>query len=303
MGCNNCKINPVINLPNSNVSLCKKHFNLYFERKVRKTIRIYNMVDKNDTIGIAVSGGKDSMSLLYILNKIFKPTKVKLIALSIDEGIKNYRDPNFKFVKYLCKKNEIKLHIFSFKKEFGKTLDEIKKKRPETIPCTFCGVFRRKILNDKALELGVNKLATGHNLDDEAQTILMNQFRKNTRASAVLGPVTGIVEDSKFIRRIKPFYFLTEKEIATFAFINHIMDKYVECPNAKLSYRNSVLELLNQFEKNYPGTKYNIVSSFLSILPSIKENFKNAKVNSCKKCGSATSKEICKACILLGEIK
>ena len=69
MNCRNCKNTPVITLPNSNISLCKKHFNIYFERKVRKTIRIYNMIDKKDTIGIAVSGGKDSMSLLYILNK------------------------------------------------------------------------------------------------------------------------------------------------------------------------------------------------------------------------------------------
>ncbi|MEK6952127.1 MAG: TIGR00269 family protein [Nanoarchaeota archaeon] len=302
MNCRNCKNNSVITLPNSNISLCKKHFNIYFERKVRKTIRIYNMIDKNDTIGIACSGGKDSMSLLYILNKIFKPTKVKLVALAIDEGIKDYRDPNFKFVKSFCKKNKIKLHTFSFKKEFGKTLDEIKKKNPETIPCTFCGVFRRKILNDKALELGVNKLATGHNLDDEAQTILMNQFRKNTRASAVLGPVTGIVDDPKFIRRIKPFYFLTEKEITTFAFLNNILDKYAECPNAKLSYRNSVLELINEFEKRYPGTKYNIVSSFLETLPLVKESFKNKTIKTCKKCGAATSKEICQACVLLEKL-
>ena len=302
MNCRNCKNNPVITLPNSNVYLCKKHFNIYFEKKVRKTIRIYNMLDKNDIIGVAISGGKDSMSLLYILNKIFKPTKVKLIALSIDEGIKGYRDPNFKFVKLFCKKNKIKLHTFSFKKEFGKTLDEIKKKDSETIPCTFCGVFRRKILNNKALELGVNKLATGHNLDDEAQTILMNQFRKNTRASAVLGPVTGIVNDPRFVRRIKPFYFLTEKEITAFAFLNNILDKYVECPNAKLGYRNSVLELLNEFEKRYPGTKYNIVSSFLSTLPLIKEGFKEKTINSCKKCGAAASKDICQACVLLDEL-
>ena len=301
MNCRNCKNTPVITLPNSNISLCKKHFNIYFERKVRKTIRIYNMIDKKDTIGIAVSGGKDSMSLLYILNKIFKPSKIKLVALSIDEGIKNYRDPNFKFVKKFCKKNKVKLHTFSYKKEFRKTLD-LMIKESNKLPCSVCGVFRRKILNDKALELGINKLATGHNLDDETQTILMNQFRKNIRASAVLGPVTGVINDPKFIKRIKPFYFLTEKEITTFAYLNRILDKYVECPYAKFGYRNHVLDLLNEFERKYPGTKYNIISSFLAILPTIKESFKNAKVNSCKKCSSPTSRDICQACVLLDEL-
>ena len=167
------------------------------------------------------------MSLLYTMDNIFKRSKVNLIALAIDEGIGKYRDPNFNYVKSYCKKLNIPLKVYSFKKEFGKTLDQITKKDKNTIPCTYCGVFRRKILNEKALKLKIDKLATGHNLDDEAQSIIMNQFRKNIRASAVLGPVTGIKDDPKFIRRIKPLYFLTEKEVATYAFINKIIDKTI----------------------------------------------------------------------------
>ncbi len=303
MKCHSCKQNSVISLPNSEISLCKKHFNLYFEKKVRKTIRIYRMVGKNDNVGVAVSGGKDSMTLLYLLNKIFKPTKVKLTALAIDEGIKEYRDPNFKFVKDFCKKYGINLMTYSFKKEVGKTLDEIKKKDSETIPCTYCGVFRRNILNKKALELKLDKIATGHNLDDEAQAILMNQFRKNVRASVTMGPITGIEDDEKFVKRIKPLYFLTEKEVATFAFLNGIMDKFVECPNAVLGYRNAIRDWLNEFEKKYPGTKYNVVASFLSILPIVKEGYKRSenrkRIRYCIRCGSATSKEICQSCLLI----
>ena len=257
------------------------------------------MIRKKNKVAIAVSGGKDSMTLLYVLNKIFKPTKIKLIALAIDEGIKSYRDPNFKYVKDFCKKNKIELKTYSFKKEFGKTLDEIKEIDNKTIPCTYCGVFRRKILNDKALELKVDKVATGHNLDDEAQSILMNQFRKNTRAYATIGPVAGIIENEKFIKRIKPLYFLTEKEITTFAFLNNILDKFIECPNAELGYRNAIRGLLNDFDLKYPGTKQNIVSSFLTLSPMIKSNYNKAKIQSCKSCGSASSKEICQACVLL----
>ncbi len=260
------------------------------------------MIGRADKIGVACSGGKDSTTLLYVLNKIFKPTKVKLIALAIDEGIEGYRDPNFDFLKKFCKESGVELKTYSFKKEFGKNLDDITEKDKETIPCTYCGVFRRKILNEKALEIGADKVATGHNLDDEAQSILMNQFRKNVRASAILGPVTGVVDSEKFVRRIKPLYFLTEKEIATFAYLNGIMDKFVECPNAILGYRNVVRDWLNEFEKKFPGTKHNIVSSFLATLPLLKENYKKGEIHSCRKCGGASSKEICQACVLLERI-
>jgi len=306
MECKSCRKKAVINLPNSEVNLCKKHFNIYFEKKIRKTIRTYKMIDKNDKVGVAVSGGKDSMSLLYTLNKIFKPTKVSIIALAIDEGIGGYRDPEFKFIKEFCEKNEIKLKTFSFKREIGKTLDEIKKKDKETIPCTYCGVFRRKILNEGALKLGLDRVATGHNLDDESQAILMNQFRKNVRASVTMGPVTGVEENKKLVKRIKPLYFLTEKEVATFAFLNGIMDKFVECPNAVLGYRHSIRDWLNEFERKFPGTKHNIVSSFLVHLDALREGYKKSKnrktIRYCKRCGGATSREVCQVCILMDRI-
>lgn len=306
MKCKSCRKEAVINLPNSEVHLCKKHFNLYFEKKVRKTIRLYNMINPGDMVGVGISGGKDSMSLLYVLNKIFKPTKVKIIGLAIDEGISGYRDSEFKFVKDFCRKNEIELKTFSFKKEVGKTLDEIKEKDKDTIPCTYCGVFRRKILNEKALELVLDKVATGHNLDDEAQSILMNQFRKNVRASVTMGPVAGVEDNEKFVRRIKPLYFLTEKEIASFAFLNGILDKFVECPNAILGYRNSVRDWLNSFDRRYPGTKYNIVSSFLANLDALREGYKKSKnrktIKYCEKCGAATSKNVCQVCSLIARV-
>src|SRR3989338_10706676 len=125
MGCKICEKNPVIKLPNSNIYQCRKCFNRYFEKKVRKTIRIHKLIDKKDVVGVAASGGKDSMSTLYILNKILKPQNVKLMALAIDEGIKGYR--NLTFLKNFCKANKIKLHTFSYKKELGSTLDKMLK--------------------------------------------------------------------------------------------------------------------------------------------------------------------------------
>ena len=130
----------------------------------------------------------------------------------------------------------------------------------------------------------------------------MNQFRKNIRASAILGPITGVKDDPLFVRRIKPFYFLTEKEIITFAYINNILDKYIECPNSLYGYRRSVQEMLNDFENKYAGTKHNIISSFLSALPLLKQTFREADIKRCKICGSPTSKDICRACVLLEKV-
>src|SRR3989344_9345557 len=300
MPCKNCKENPVIKLPNSNIYQCKKCFNRYFEKKVRKTIRMYKLIEKKDVIGVACSGGKDSMTTLYILSKILEPQKTKIIALAIDEGIEGYRD--LTYLKNFCKKNKIKLNIFSYKKEFNKTLDSMLKVVNEK-PCSICGVFRRYLLNTKAKKLGVTKLATGHNLDDEAQTILMNQFRRNISASARLGPITGVIQDERFIRRIKPLYFLTEREIAAFAFLNNLKDEYVECPNAAVSYRCNLRDWLNEIEAKYPGTKHSIVNSFMEIQPILRKHLDLKKIKTCKICAEPCSQDICQACKLADKLK
>ncbi|MBI2672293.1 TIGR00269 family protein [Candidatus Woesearchaeota archaeon] len=300
MPCKNCENNPVIKLPNSNIYQCKKCFNKYFEKKVRKTIRMYKLIDKKDIIGVACSGGKDSMTTLYLLGKILKSRNQKIIAITIDEGIDGYRD--LTFLKNYCKENNIDLHSFSYKEEFGKTLDTMLKLTKEK-PCSICGVFRRYILNTKAKKLGVTKLATGHNLDDEAQTVLMNQFRRNVAASLKLGPITGVIKDERFIRRIKPLYFMTEREVATFAFINNLKDDYKECPNNEESYRCYIRDKLNEIEEKFPGTKHSIITSFLETLPLLRKNYNIKKIKTCKSCSEPCSQEVCQACKLAEKIK
>ncbi len=296
MTCKKCKEKPVIDLPNNNISLCKKCFLRYFEKKVRKTIRIYKLFQKGDTIGVALSGGKDSMATLKILHNLAEQQRTtKTIAIAIDEGIKGYRDETLRFAKKFCKENKIPLKITSYKKEFGMTLDKILKKL-DLHPCNVCGVFRRYLLNKEAKRNKITLLATGHNLDDEAQTILMNQFRNNISASSRLGPLSGIKEDKKFIRRIKPLYFLTEKEIMTYAFLNNLVTPFNECPYAQDSFRSKVREYLNKLDKEYPSTKSSIINSFLEISPLLKENYKKQDIKYCNICEEPTSKEKCRAC-------
>lgn len=294
MPCKNCYKHPVIQLTNNNIKLCKSCFIKYFERKFMKALAKYEMIKTGDKVGVAVSSGKDSFSLLHLLNKFREQKKdFSLTAISIDEGVQGYR--RFKDLKTYCAKNKIELKIYYFKEEFGCTLDQMIK-RLNKKSCTICGILRRNLLNKKARELRLDKLATGHNLDDEAQSILMNQFKGNIRRSAILGPVTGVVEHARFVRRIKPLYFLTERETEAYALLKELPIELCHCPHAASSFRNSVKKFLNDFEDKYPGTKHGIINSFLELRPILKKMYKDREIKTCKECGEPCSQEECMTC-------
>ncbi|MBT3721428.1 TIGR00269 family protein [archaeon] len=305
MQCLKCQQKAVLKLQHG--YLCKIHFIDYFEKKVFKTINKYKLISRTDVVCVATSGGKDSLTLLYTLKKYFERNQYdlnNLQALVIDEGIKGYRDTTIKILKKFCKKHKVPLNIKSFKEEFEKTLDQaypIINKKTGKKPCTVCGIWRRFLLNKHAKELKATKLATGHNLDDEAQAIMMNTFKANVKQTTKLGPKTGIVEHEGFIQRIKPLYFCLEKETRLYTFLKDIEVDNTECPNVNQSYRAEVRDLLNQFEAKFSGTKTGIINSFLYSLDKLKEcEIKEGIIEpkKCKLCKEPAQKEICNACEL-----
>jgi len=144
--------------------LSKAKFLEYFEKKVRRTIRTNNLVDKKENILVACSGGKDSTTVLYLLKNIFKDNKnIKVEAIHIDPSIGAYSEINKKNITKFCRENKIKLHIVSFREEFGYSLCYIKsllhQKGIKWKSCTICGILRRYLLNKKAKQLKpVNRL-------------------------------------------------------------------------------------------------------------------------------------------------
>jgi uncharacterized protein (TIGR00269 family) len=307
MNCTKCDEKAVYN--GYGQYFCKNHFMNYLENKVFKTIKKYDLFQPHDKICVATSGGKDSLVLLYLTSLYCQKYNIEFFALAIDEGIAGYRDHTLDDLRKFCEKYNVKLNVVEFKDKFGDTLDNIRDKAMNTLnkkPCTVCGIFRRTLLNRTARELGATKLATGHNLDDEAQSFMMNTVLGNMSHNASLGPVTGLQENNKFVPRVKPLYFVLEKETRLFALLKNFKIDFAECPNVHLSFRAVVRDEINQIESKLPGAKNGIVNAFLEILPLLKEHYKSKKslrtFNYCIKCGDACSGETCNACKLEEEL-
>ena len=274
-------------------TFCKDHFIKYFEDKVLNTIKKYDLIDKDDKIVVAVSGGKDSLVLLYILNNNFENVE----ALCIDEGIQGYRDKTIKILKDFCSKHNVNLNIKKFQKEFGKPLDIILKEN-KIKPCTVCGVFRSKLMNKYSKEYDV--IATGHNRDDISQAILMDLLKYNLSLLSRLSPVSGTKTRKGFTKKIKPLYFISEKEVMAYSIILGIRTGFEECPNVEDAYRLKVRDELNRYEIKHLGTKKNIVDWYIKNHIDIKEKIKNSELvlRSCNRCGEPTSREICNSCTM-----
>ncbi len=287
--------------------LCKKCFGLSIENKVRATISKYKMLNYNDHIAIAVSGGKDSLSLLNILGKMErKYQRATLTAITVDEGIKGYRDEALDIASRLCKKWDIPQHVVSFKQLYGYTLDEIvykiKEYKSELTACAYCGVLRRKALNIAALEIKANKIATGHTLDDEIQTSLLNIFHGDIAKISSEKPITDVVHP-RLIQKVKPFCEIPEKESALYAYIKKIDFQSTPCPYSSEAMRNDIRQLLNQIEERHAGTKFTVFKSIEKLRPAMKCLEIKNKFNECKKCGDPATGTLCMACQLLQQLQ
>ncbi len=304
MQCSKCNLKAVIEQQHG--PLCKNHFITYFEEKVFKTFNKFHLIDRNDKkICIATSGGKDSLTVLYLTKKYLAkynyPKTTLVFALAVDEGIAEYREKTLEDLKAFCNDHNTELHIISNKEEFGSTLDNafpIINKGTKKKPCNICGVWRRYILNKYSRKLGATKIITGHNLDDEAQVILMNMFKANTKLAGRIGPKSGINEQNDFVQRVKPLYMCSEKEVRLYTLLKGWKILYTECPYSRQGFRHDVQELLNNLEQKYKGTKQGIIHSFLALTPHLKETEKGQAIGKCQQCNEPANRETCNACTL-----
>lgn len=305
MFCKSCKTNPVYELPNG--TLCKSCFIKYFESKVFKTIRKHNLFNLDDKIVVATSGGKDSITVLYLTHKYLQKRNLQknISALAIDEGIGNYREHTLNFLKDFCKNLNVELDIHSYKDLFGKSLDEsvalVKKKGLNISPCNVCGTFRRNALNIGARQKKATKVVTGHNVDDEAQSILLNIFKNNAKILARLGPSNGVVLDNKFIPRVKPLYMMSEKEVRLYTILKGFDVGYDECPYSQGCFRANIGEMINELEDKHKGVKASIVNFYLDTRSVLQDKYLKENENTvtyCSVCKEPSQRKICNTCLM-----
>ncbi len=298
--CSKCGRPSVIDQRYSGLNLCAEHFEEDFQRKIREVLRSYRIFNRGGRVAVALSGGKDSSVLLYTLKKIFAHRRdVEFVALLVDEGIKGYREKTLQTAVSLAERLEVSYELLSFKEAFGITTDDIAREDPEQAPCTYCGVMRKYLLNRTAREMGAMALATGHNLDDEAQTILLNYLRGDVDRLFRLIPKRP---KEGMVPRIKPLRKIPEREVAVYAMLHGIYPRGAgSCPNVPRAMRLEVKKILNDLEARHPGTKYSILRGFDRIREIAPDNY--VEMRWCERCGEPTGSSICKTCQLLDDVR
>ena len=292
--CGNPQI--IIKKKQSGQMLCQECFIKSTNEKVLKDIRRQKLIEKGDKVLVALSGGKDSVMVLDILNNLRKRRIIDLMAVTIDEGIGGYREDGVRIAALNAERIGVNHKIVSFKEYIGHTLDDIMADSVDSNACTYCGVFRRWILNQVAREEGANKIATGHNLDDETQSILMNYLEGNIQNLTRIG-VKSQSNYEGFTVKIKPLREIPEKETALYAIARNLPVHLAGCPYAGDSFRAKIGTFLKQISKDHPTIMYSTLRGFDKIKPVLKEEFsKTVPMEVCQDCGEPSTGKICKAC-------
>ena len=297
--CNKCHTEPsVYHRSYSGEYLCKKCFLYSIEKKTSKTISKYSMLDYNDRLAVGVSGGKDSLALLYIIKKRFdKLGRSNLIAITIDEGIEGYRNESLQITKDFCANLKVENKILRYKDIFGIDMDGAMKVRPneKMSSCSICGTFRRRAIDMAAESVGANVVATAHNLDDHLQTFMINFLAGDIERIGWNYP-EPIQYGNSNLKKIKPFIEIYEQEIVFYALQRKIPFQSEECPYMNESIRTELRLFLNKLEKKHPGIKYNAYNSMTNISKGLKSSPKTRNANRCSICERYSSGNVCSVC-------
>ncbi|MDH5020185.1 tRNA 2-thiolation protein NcsA [Halobacterium rubrum] len=320
MDCTKCDRDAVMHAAYSGAHLCEPHFLESVERRVRRRVREDDMLPADatpedpDTWVVGLSGGKDSVVLTDILHDTFEEDpRVELVALTIHEGIEGYRDESLDACEELVAEHGIRHEVATYREEFDVEMDDVAEEDPlDMAPCAYCGVFRRDVLARYADEYDADKLLTGHNLDDEAETALMNVFEGNVEQvakhfDASLGPFGERNEKDGMIPRAKPLRDVPEKEVALYAQLRDLPVHMEECPHASEAFRGEIQDLLLELEENHPGTRHSIMAGYEELASLAADEYggdeDSEAVGECEACGAPTTQDRCRKCGLLDAVE
>jgi uncharacterized protein (TIGR00269 family) len=286
------------------LALCKEHYLEWVPEQAERFIKKYEMFGRDDRILVAVSGGKDSLSLWDILVRLGYQADGLYIGLGIDEGI-GYSSESHRFCQEFSDRNGLRLHVVDVQDEYGQPIPIMARRshRGYGKPCAVCGLTKRHVMNRIARDLGYNVLATGHNLDDEAAVLFGNTLSWEGGFLLRQGPV--LPASPGLARKVKPLCRFYEREMTAYALLRGIQYIYEECPFAEGSTSIYYKELLNQLETTRPGAKLTFYLRFLEARRSglFREAEGAAGLHACPRCGQPTSTpDLCSFCRLIEKI-
>ena len=293
--CGSCGGKPLFTRRYSGETLCASCFKDSIAEKTRRTVSKYGMVRPGEKVAVAVSGGKDSLSLLKVLVETYSPHRNQFVVVSVDEGVAGYRDEAIDHARSLSSQFGLEQVVVSYKDLFGFSLDEALnwKDDRDVSSCSFCGVFRRRAIDEAAVRAGASVVATAHNLDDFVQTFMMNLMHGDV---AHLGWLDPSYTDSSFpVRRVKPFMEIYEEEVALFAYQSGIPFQSVSCPYMHEGLRSEVRDYLNTMEAAHPGMKNVLLRSSLDVISRFARAADKASVP-CSVCSKPSSNGLCNVC-------
>ena len=305
MRCRFCNNKAAINLRYARMALCVDHFREYFVKRVKDAINRYKMAKRGDKILVAVSGGKDSNSLLHVLSNISEDLGIEIFALHIDLKIGEYSKESRKAVEKLVKELNVRCVIIDSEVHLGFTLYDLLRLYSWRSPCSICGVVRRYLMNLVANAIGAKAIATGHHLDDIAPYVVKSFLLQDWRQLYKLRPRTDPL-DNLAPPRIKPLVELSEKETTFYAKISNIPFYPEQCPHKDIgTIDEKIKTFLNMLEKDHPALKISLVKNFFKWLNKFDSLIKSevgGKINACRECGMPADGEICAFCKLTSKI-
>ena len=311
--CSQCTQPSVAHLRYAGTSLCRDHFLRSFERRAMAEVARQGRMPAG-VVAVALSGGKDSVALLHFLHGLAaRRPGTRLVAITVDEGIQGYRDASLRICRDVTAALGVPWRTMRTRELAGYSIDEYAAgtsgPRGTLVPagprpaCGPCGVFRREGLNRLARESGAAAVATGHNLDDVAQTVLMNHLKGDVARLARMAPHD--VEEARggLVPRIMPFRTIPEKEVLLYAVlrglpIHQAEDGETECPYASRSHRFTMRDVLATLEAATPGTRHALVRGHERLQPALRESMPVLAMRACGACGQPTSQATCQACQL-----
>src|SRR3954463_4288909 len=297
MKCTRCRDEAWVEVRRHNAAYCGDCFQRFFRDQVERAIGHDKMFSHDDQILVAVSGGKDSLALWDILLDL----EYHADGLYIDLGIGEYSSSSRVMCEQFAAAKGRTLHISDLDTSFGVTVPMIAE-QTRRAPCSGCGLAKRYLFNREAAERGYDAVATGHNLDDEAATLLGNVLHWQPGSLARQSPVLE-AEDAGLVRKVKPLYRLSEHETAAYAVIRGIEYVVEECPNAVGAKSILHKDALNLLEQHSPGTKQAFLLGFLDKARGAFASDDPHELRPCIECEQPTTTERCAFCRLIAETR